>query len=115
PLPVHFADSGVDALAIGSHKIGGPYGIGALLLGRNVECTPILHGGGQERDVRSGTLDVSGAVGLAVAVDLAGQRRPAFAARLAQLRADLVDGIRTAVPDAEVNGDPVHHLPGIAH
>ena len=56
-LPVDFAASGVDALTITGHKFGGPLGAGALLLGRDVTCTPLLHGGGQERDVRSGTLD----------------------------------------------------------
>ena len=63
-LPVDFAASGVDALTVTGHKLGGPVGAGALLLGRDVACTPLLHGGGQERDVRSGTLDVPGAVGL---------------------------------------------------
>ncbi len=63
PLAVDFAASGVDALTVASHKLGGPYGVGALLLRRDVPCTPLLHGGGQERDVRSGTLDVAGAVG----------------------------------------------------
>jgi len=64
-LPVDFADSGVDALTMTGHKLGGPVGAGALLLRRDVACVPLLHGGGQERDVRSGTLDVAGSVGLA--------------------------------------------------
>src|SRR4051794_15491466 len=61
-LPVDFASSGADALTMTGHKLGGPYGAGALLLGRSMKCTPLLHGGGQERDVRSGTLDVPGAI-----------------------------------------------------
>ena len=70
-LPVDFAASGVDALTMTGHKLGGPMGAGALLLRRDAECTPLLHGGGQERDVRSGTLDVAAIVGLAVAATAA--------------------------------------------
>jgi cysteine desulfurase len=67
-LPVDFGRSGAAALSLTGHKLGGPYGVGVLLLGRDVPCTPLQHGGGQERDVRSGTLDVPGVVSLAVAV-----------------------------------------------
>src|SRR4051794_26260552 len=70
-LPVDFAASGVDAMTVTGHKFGGPLGSGALLLGREVDCTPVLHGGGQERDVRSGTLDVAAIAGLAVATEIA--------------------------------------------
>jgi cysteine desulfurase len=114
-VPVDFAGSGVDALSLTGHKLGGPYGVGALLLGRDVECTPLLHGGGQERDVRSGTLDVPGTAGLAVATSMAVERRPAQAARLNELRDALIAGVLAEVPDAIVNGHPTNHLPGIAH
>ena len=114
-LPVDFAASGVDALSMTGHKLGGPFGVGALLLGRDVECTPLLHGGGQERDVRSGTLDVPGTAGLAIATSMAVERRPVHAARLSDLRAALIAGILAEVPDAIVNGHPTNHLPGIAH
>ncbi len=63
-IPVDFAASGADAMTITGHKFGGPVGAGALLLGRNVQVTPVQHGGGQERDVRSGTLDSAAIVGL---------------------------------------------------
>lgn len=66
-VPVDFGASGVDALTMTGHKLGGPMGAGALLLRRDADCTPLLHGGGQERDVRSGTLDVAAIVGLGVA------------------------------------------------
>ena len=62
-------------MTVTGHKLGGPYGAGALLLGRGVACTPVLHGGGQERDVRSGTLDTPGVVGFATATELAVERR----------------------------------------
>src|SRR2546423_459412 len=66
--PVDFAASGAAALTVSGHKLGGPVGVGALLLGRDVPCVPLLHGGGQERDVHSGTLDVPGTVAFASAV-----------------------------------------------
>ena len=114
-LPVDFAASGADALTMTGHKLGGPVGAGALLLRRDIDCVPLLHGGGQERDVRSGTLDVPGAVGLAVATQLAVARQAVNAERLSALRQRLVDGIRAQVPDVIVNGDPDRRLPGIAH
>jgi cysteine desulfurase len=114
-LPVDFAASGADAMTISGHKFGGPFGVGALVLGREVACTPVLHGGGQERDVRSGTLDVPAVAGLATAATIAVQRRDHLAARLAGLRDRLVAGVGEIVGDAVVNGDPEHHLPGIAH
>jgi len=114
-LPVSFAASGVDAMTVTAHKIGGPYGTGALLLGRGVACVPVLHGGGQERDVRSGTLDTPGVVGFSLAAELAVSRRDATAVRLSGLRTALVDGVLAEVPDAVLNGHPVHRLPGNAH
>jgi cysteine desulfurase len=114
-LQLDFAASTVDALTMTGHKLGGPYGAGALLLGRDVACVPLLHGGGQERDVRSGTLDVPGAAGLAVATALAVSRQPEHAGPVAALRDELVRGVLEVVPDVVVNGDPVRRLPGIAH
>jgi cysteine desulfurase len=114
-LDVDFAASGADALTLTGHKVGGAYGTGALLVRRDLDLVPLLHGGGQERDVRSGTVDVPGAVGLATAVTLADERRASTAPRVAALRDELIDGIRAAVPEAETNGHPVDRLPGIAH
>ena len=112
-LHIDFAASGVDAMTVTGHKFGGPLGVGALLLGRDVDCTPLLHGGGQERDVRSGTFDTPALAGLAVAATLATQRQPASAERLAGLRDDLVRRVLAAVPDAVLNGDPgPGRLPG---
>lgn len=114
-LPVDFAAAGVAALSVTGHKLGGPVGVGALLLRREVECTPLLHGGGQERDVRSGTLDVPGVVAFAVAVEIAVKSQQEHAAHLAELRDELVARVRQAVPDAVYNGDPHHRLPSNAH
>ena len=114
-VPVDFADSGASALTLTGHKIGGPYGVGVLLLGRDVATTPVLHGGGQEREVRSGTLDVPSIAALAAAVRHAVDRRAETAAEVAALRDELVASVRRVVPDVAVNGDPVHRLPGNAH
>ncbi|QMU72415.1 cysteine desulfurase family protein [Streptacidiphilus sp. P02-A3a] len=105
-LPLSFADSGLDALTVTGHKIGGPYGIGALVLSRAAGPVPLLHGGGQERDVRSGTLDVPAAAGFAAAAEIAVCRRPEYAPAVAALRDSLVAGVLAAVPDAVFNGDP---------
>ena len=114
-VPVDFAASGVDALTLTGHKVGGPFGVGALIARREFAMRPLLHGGGQERDVRSGTLDVPGIVGFAVAVEEAVAERARLAERLSGLRDRLVAGVLAAVPDAVYNGDPVHRLPGNAH
>ncbi|MDG6105985.1 cysteine desulfurase [Dactylosporangium aurantiacum] len=114
-VPVDFGASGAAALTVSGHKLGGPIGVGALLLGREVACTPLLHGGGQERDVRSGTLDVPGIVALAVAVELSVRTQKETAERIGRLRDDLVARVAAAVPGAILNGDPVGRLPGNAH
>ena len=78
-------------------------------------CTPLLHGGGQERDVRSGTLDAAGIVAFAVAVEAAVNSQREYAARVAALRDDLVKRLIEVVPEVVHNGDPVDRLPGNAH
>jgi cysteine desulfurase len=107
--------AGVDALTFTGHKLGGPYGVGGLVVRRNRRLTPLSHGGGQERDIRSGTLDVPAIAGLAAAVAWSVEHREEHALRVAALRDTLVAGIREAVPDATLNGDPTHRLPGNAH
>ncbi|GIH24858.1 cysteine desulfurase [Acrocarpospora phusangensis] len=114
-LPVNFAESGVDAMTISGHKVGGPMGVGALLLARGVDPVPVLHGGGQERDVRSGTLDAPAIAGFAAAVQASVDHRSEHATRLTALRDDLVTRVRHAVPDVILNGDPIDRLPGNAH
>jgi cysteine desulfurase len=118
-LPVDFAASGVDAMTVTGHKVGGPYGVGALVVRRELQPTALLHGGGQERDIRSGTIDPPAIKGFAVAVQLAVQRQPELARRLTALRDSLVAGVRREVPDAVYDGDPGdgpdHRLPGNAH
>ncbi|MFD8063193.1 cysteine desulfurase family protein [Streptomyces cyaneofuscatus] len=116
-LEVGFAASGLAAMTVSGHKIGGPFGIGALLLGRDHTPVPVLHGGGQERHVRSGTLDVPAVASFAVAGRLAAEGREHFARRVGGLRDDLVAAVRHAVPDAVLGGDPdpAGRLPANAH
>jgi cysteine desulfurase len=116
-LPVDFAASGADALTVTGHKLGGPVGVGALILARGVEPTPVLHGGGQERDIRSGTLDTPAIRAFAVAAAVCAKQRAEEAERLATLRDDLVRQVLAVVPDAVLNGPPPgpDRLPGNAH
>jgi len=107
-LPIDFAGLGVDALSVSAHKIGGPVGIGALVLSRASTVVPLIHGGGQQRQVRSGTQDVAAAVSFATAARLAEAEREAETARLSALRDRLIVGVRAAVPEAVLSGpDPV--------
>jgi len=114
-VPVEFAAAGVDALSLTGHKLGGPMGIGGLVLARGSVPVPLRHGGGQENDVHSGTLDTPAIAGFAAAMEVVARRLPATRAALSSLREELVAGVRAAVPDAIHNGDPVNRLPGNAH
>ena len=114
-LPVDFAASGVDALTLTAHKLGGPYGVGALVASKSLALTPLLHGGGQERQVRSGTLDVPAIAAFAVATELAVAEQEDHARRLTELRRLLVKRVAEVVPDVVLNGDPEDRLPGNVH
>jgi len=115
-LPVDFAASGLSAMSVTAHKFGGPPAVGALLMRRDVACVPLSHGGGQERDIRSGTPDVAGAVGMAAAARIAVDGLEPHSARLRVLRDRLVEGVLTGIDDVTLNGarDPLR-LPGNAH
>jgi cysteine desulfurase len=98
-VPIDFAATGLAALSVSAHKIGGPLGIGALVLDRSAEVVPLIHGGGQQRDVRSGTQDVPAAISFGVAA-----QHPVSS--FAPLRDRLIAGVRAAVPSAVLRGDP---------
>jgi cysteine desulfurase len=115
-IPVDFTASGLSAMSIAAHKFGGPTGVGALLLRRDTACVPLLHGGGQERDVRSGTADVAGAVAMATAAEIAVDCMEITAARMAVLRDRMVEGVLSAIDDVVLNGATgAQRLPGNAH
>ncbi|MGF6833892.1 cysteine desulfurase [Paenarthrobacter sp. TE4293] len=115
-VPVDFRGSGLAAMSVSGHKLGGPVGVGALFLGRSVKLTPVQHGGGQERDVRSGTLDTPAIAAFAAAAEAVTAHAAEERARLSALRDRLIEGVRAAVPDAVLRGAPGDgRLPGNAH
>ncbi|HEX8970580.1 cysteine desulfurase family protein [Oryzihumus sp.] len=119
-VPVDFAASGVDLMTVTGHKVGGPLGVGALVARRDARLMPLSHGGGQERQVRSGTLDVPAIRGFAVAVEAATARLDTEAPRLVALRDALVAGALATGYDITVSGDfepgdGARRLPGNAH
>lgn len=114
-LPIDFASlrretgsgaAGLVALSVSAHKIGGPVGIGALVLSRTATVVPLVHGGGQQRNVRSGTQDVAAAVAFAVAAERAVRDLDQERARLERLRDRLIRGVAEAVPEAVLSGMP---------
>lgn len=122
-VPIDFHASGTTTLAISGHKIGGPMGIGALIATRAVQMTPVLHGGGQERSVRSGTIDAPAIAGFAEAAVHAVEHLPEESARIAALRNELVAAVSALIPQAHLSGEnPLteeypgqKRLPGNAH
>lgn len=119
-LDLSFAESGLATMAVSGHKLGAPVGVGALAVRRDVALSPLLHGGGQQRGLRSGTLDAAGAASFAVAAHDAVARLPEEAHRLARLRDRLLEGVAREVPGAVVSGPAMEapgaaRLPGIAH
>lgn len=116
-VPVQLAASGVAALSLSGHKIGGPQGTGALLLRRGVELAAVQLGGGQERGLRPGSVPVAGVAGLAVAVAEAAAAQPTHRDRVARLRDDLVRRVLETVPGVHLSGpaDGARRLPGHAH
>lgn len=114
-LSVDVQALGVDLLSLSGHKFGGPKGTGLLYMRRGIPFLELLSGGGQERQRRSGTENVPGNVGLAVALDLAQAERHEFAARTGRLRDRLLAAVIEACPEALVNGHPVERLPHALH
>jgi cysteine desulfurase len=111
-LPVDVKELGVDLLSLSGHKLYGPKGVGALYVRRGTRLQPVLHGGGQERRLRSGTENVPGIVGLGVAMTLAAEQLPEVRPRLETLRERLARGVLEAVPEVTLLGHPTERLPG---
>ena len=110
-VPLSFKELGLFAMTISAHKVGGPLGIGALVLRRAVEIPALLHGGGQERDIRSGTLNAPSIVAFAAAVEA----KLYDARKVAALRDSFESGVLIARPDAVINGKSADRLPGISN
>lgn len=113
-VDVSLATTGAAALSLSGHKLGAPKGIGALVIRGRVPREPLIHGGGQERGTRSGTENVPGIVGLAVALDLAERERVDNAARVTQLRDEFIAEVIGRIPHSILTGHPVLRLPGVA-
>lgn len=110
-VPLSFKELGLFAMTISGHKVGGPLGIGALILRRAVEIPALLHGGGQEREIRSGTLNAPSIVAFAAAVEA----KLYDAAKVASLRDSFESGVLSSRPDAVINGKNAPRLPGISN
>ncbi len=113
--PLSFSQLGLTAMSVSAHKLGGPIGVGALVLRKGYDVPALLHGGGQERDIRSGTFNAPAIMAFAAAVketflDFADRN-----ARVRRLRERLENGILECVPEAYVNGAKVERLPGIVN
>jgi cysteine desulfurase len=115
-VPVDVQEMGIDLLSVSAHKLYGPKGVGALFVrrkGPRVRCEPVLHGGGHERGMRSGTLNVPGIVGLGAAAEIAQREMSEEAERIAGLRDRLWEGLSGRLDEIVFNGDPEHRLPNI--
>jgi cysteine desulfurase len=113
--PIDFQESGLAAMSVSAHKVGGPVGSGALIVGRSVKLTSLVHGGGQERGMRSGTMDAAGAKAFALAATLAVGELSAEDERLTVLADKLVAGVREIAKDAVFSRADAPGLPGTAH
>ncbi len=110
-VPLSFSELGLTALSLSAHKIGGPLGIGVLVLKRGLEIPALLHGGGQEREIRSGTLNAPAIVGASAAASAS-----YLSDHVRALRNELVEGIVRVIPDAYINGANAEKLlPGIVN
>jgi cysteine desulfurase len=109
-VPLSYKDLGVTALTLSAHKVGGPLGIGALILRRAYEIPALLHGGGQEREIRSGTLNAPSIVAFSAA---ATEHYPS--SNVENLRDNFISALHAAIPDAYVNGEASQRLPGIVN
>jgi cysteine desulfurase len=112
---VNFAKSGLATLSVSAHKVGGPVGIGALIVARSAKLEAIAHGGGQERGIRSGTLNAAGAQAFALAAKLAAEEILVEQARLGALRDDLVARVLQIDPSAKLTGANLPRLANNAH
>ncbi|MCK5445873.1 MAG: IscS subfamily cysteine desulfurase [Rhodospirillaceae bacterium] len=113
-IPLDVNEMNIDLMSVSGHKFYGPMGIGALFVRRKprVRLVPIIHGGGQERGMRSGTLPTPLVVGIGVACEIASKEMPAEAERLHGLRQKMLDGLRARLPEIFVNGDLENRIPG---
>lgn len=114
-IPVNFRDSGLSAMTITGHKLGSPVGVGALILSRNQKITPVVHGGGQERNLRSGTPDAAAAAAFALAVKEGVSEQAAISISHTKLSERLIAGVKQVAPDVKVSSENVERLSNNVH
>jgi len=114
-MPVSFRDSGLAAMSITAHKLGGPVGVGALIVSRNTKLVSIIHGGGQERGLRSGTMNAPAAKAFALAAERMQGELEKEIARLTALRAKLIEGVLSITPEISLTASNAERLPNIIH
>ena len=114
-IPFNFEELGVSAATLSAHKIGGPLGVAALVLKHGIDLAPLLHGGGQEREIRSGTINAPGIVAFAKAAEIAIATRESNFKVIRELRDQLITGLKHAVPDLILNSPADPALPGVVN
>ncbi|HEU0047686.1 MAG TPA: cysteine desulfurase family protein, partial [Nitrososphaera sp.] len=114
-IPINVKDLGVDMMSMSSHKINGPKGVGALFVRSGLEIAPIIHGGGQESELRSGTENVPGIAGFGKACELATQRISSYQTHVSRLRDYLIKRISEEILHSRLNGSRTDRIPNNAH
>jgi len=114
-IPVDVKELGIDLITLSAHKMYGPKGVGALCISNGLKIEPILHGGGQEGELRSGTQNVAGIVGMGKAAEVALQKIDAYSGQIKNLRDLLVDNVLKDIQYTKLNGHPTQRLPNNAH
>lgn len=114
-IPINFAESGLATLSVSAHKVGGPIGVGAMVVSRATKLVSLIHGGGQERGLRSGTMNAPAAKAFAHAAEIAVRELPEETKRLAELRDYLIAGVERVTPVAKLTGSLENRLPNNAH
>jgi cysteine desulfurase len=114
-IPVDVQSLGIDMITLSAHKMYGPKGVGALCINNDLEIEPVMHGGGQENEIRSGTQNVAGIVGMGKAAELSLGHIDEYANHVKQLRDALIDSVLSKIKYSRLNGHPVQRLPNNAH
>jgi cysteine desulfurase len=114
-IPVDVQALGIDMITLSAHKMYGPKGVGALCINHDLEIEPVMHGGGQEDEMRSGTQNVAGIVGMGKAAELALQQMDGYVNNVKKLRDVLIDSVLNKIKYSKLNGHPTQRLPNNAH
>jgi cysteine desulfurase len=114
-IPISVRNMGIDMMSMSSHKINGPKGVGALYVRSGLEISPIIHGGGQESELRSGTENVPGIAGFGKACELAARRMSHYQEQVSGLRDYLIERVAKEIPHSRLNGSRTGRIPNNAH